>query len=370
MPHADDALIPNPAASLRAALVANSARLSPPPTPWRSVAIHGAVLLLWVALFSMAFTRGGLLAWSVGGAYIAYDTLLLFFVGWNTLRLLAPAPAVAAAARPRVGVIVAAHDEAAVLPVTIAALLAQTDPPEQIVIADDGSSDGHRPPGSPPPMAWRRPRRVPLSAASVGEPSLRWHRNAWGGKAKALNAAIERIDTEVVLTVDADTLLERHAIAAVRQAFAAEAGLVAITGVITPLCKPTAMGRCLEWFQTYEYIRNFLSRYAWMQVDSLLLISGAFAGFRRQAVLPSRRLRRRLPGGGLRIDPPAALPRPAARPRLALSRARRRTGPDRSAGAVSVPSCASGGAGSAASCKPNTGTGRWSAIAGMAGWGF
>ena len=41
----------------------------------------------------------------------------------------------------------------------------------------------------------------------------------------------------------------------------------------------------LQWFQTYEYIRNFLSRSAWMRADGLLLISGAFAGYRRGAVL-------------------------------------------------------------------------------------
>ncbi|MFM9785710.1 glycosyltransferase, partial [Streptomyces scabiei] len=31
--------------------------------------------------------------------------------------------------------------------------------------------------------------------------------------------------------------------------------------------------------------RNFLSRYAWMQERGLLLISGAFAAFRREAVV-------------------------------------------------------------------------------------
>ena len=40
-----------------------------------------------------------------------------------------------------------------------------------------------------------------------------------------------------------------------------------------------------EQFQTYEYIRNFISRYAWSRVGSLLLISGAFAGYRRDALL-------------------------------------------------------------------------------------
>ena len=70
-----------------------------------------------------------------------------------------------------------------------------------------------------------------------------------------------------------------------RRAFSAEPNLVATTGVLTPVCAPTASGKVFEWFQTYEYIRNFLARYAWMRLDSLLLISGAFAGFRRAAAL-------------------------------------------------------------------------------------
>jgi cellulose synthase/poly-beta-1,6-N-acetylglucosamine synthase-like glycosyltransferase len=55
--------------------------------------------------------------------------------------------------------------------------------------------------------------------------------------------------------------------------------------VLTPVCDRSALGRLFEWFQAYEYIRNFLSRFAWERVDGLLLISGAFAGFRRAAVL-------------------------------------------------------------------------------------
>jgi cellulose synthase/poly-beta-1,6-N-acetylglucosamine synthase-like glycosyltransferase len=43
--------------------------------------------------------------------------------------------------------------------------------------------------------------------------------------------------------------------------------------------------RTFQWFQTYEYVRNFLGRYAWMQEGSLLLISGAFAAFRRDALV-------------------------------------------------------------------------------------
>ncbi len=287
-----------PQHALERAFAAASPRVSPPPTPWRSVLIHGSVLALWIVLFSRAFMQGSQMghnvgsgevwSWSVGVAYVLYDTVLLFFVGWQTLALFKieaatrPAPE-RATRRSTLGVIVASHNEGAVLPVTLAALLGQTDVPDRIVIADDGSSDG-----TAELLTTRyglvAPALGELSAPSTLHPSLCWLRLPHGGKAMALNAAIVCIDTETVLTVDGDTLLDAKAIAAVRRAFSEEPELVAATGVITPVCSRTLGGRCFQWFQTYEYIRNFLSRYAWMRVDGLLLISGAFAGFRIDAV--------------------------------------------------------------------------------------
>jgi cellulose synthase/poly-beta-1,6-N-acetylglucosamine synthase-like glycosyltransferase len=284
------------------ALIEASPRYSPPRTPLRSILIHAAVLALWALLLARAFGSGGgsmsgnLWGWSVGVAYIAYDTALLAFVAWQTWALLKPQPLPAATVRSaddthhgthtatRISVIVASHNEALVLPATLAALLAQTDPPDQIIVADDGSNDGtaalleQR-------YALAAPALGALSAPSASHPGLHWLRLTHGGKARALNAAINATANEVVLTVDGDTLLDVGAIAAVRRAFAREPELVATTGVLTPVCSGTASGRVLQWFQTYEYIRNFLSRYAWMQLQSLLLISGAFAGFRRQALV-------------------------------------------------------------------------------------
>ena len=271
--------------SLAPALALASSRLSPPPTPARSAVIHGVVLAAWVTLFVLAFRQGGVFAWSVGLAYIAYDTVLQAFVGWQTWRLLRPAAVPASEGeRCTMTVIVAAHNEAAVLPATIAALLAQTDGADEIVIADDGSSDvtgavlGDR-------YAFAAPALGAESTVRDGATSLVWLRLPHGGKARALNAAILRTRTDIVVTVDGDTLLDPRALAALRRAFSAEPALAGVTGVITPVCRPTLAGRCLEWFQTYEYIRNFLSRYAWMNLDSLLLVSGAFAGFRRAAVV-------------------------------------------------------------------------------------
>ena len=270
--------------SLDQALAASSPRLSPPRTPPRAILIHGAVTLLWLLLFARAFVVDNVFAWSAGIAYVAYDTLLLGFVFWKTLPLMRPQPELPLGQRCSIGVIVAAHNEAGVLPATIAALMAQNDAPDEIVIADDGSSDDtetvllER-------FGLRPPALGELSDASPALCSLRWLRLPRGGKAQALNLALARSTADVMMTVDADTMLAPGGVAAMRRAFSADPNLVAATGILTPICGPGIGGRLMQWFQTYEYIRNFLSRYAWGRMDSLLLISGAFGGYRRLAVL-------------------------------------------------------------------------------------
>ena len=263
-----------------------SPRFTPPRTPMASLLIHAAVLGFWVLLFARAFEGGGLFAWSAGLVYIAYDTLLLCFVFRRTLVLLRP-PVVTVASSatpPTTTVIIAAHNEADVLQATLASLFAQTNPADIILIADDGSDDGT---ASLLADAYALEPMQPGQPVEAGGrfPSLRWLRLPHGGKAASLNIAASLAETDLVLTIDADTLIDPSALAAMRDAFAADPTLVAATGVLTPFCGPGLSGRVLQWFQTYEYVRNFLSRYAWASVDGLLLLSGAFACYRRDALL-------------------------------------------------------------------------------------
>jgi cellulose synthase/poly-beta-1,6-N-acetylglucosamine synthase-like glycosyltransferase len=271
--------------SLTPALTRASSRLARPGTPAVSILIHVLVFALWVTLFLLAFGRGGVLAWSVGLAYLGYDAALQVFTGWQIRRIgRGSPPAAAATDRLTLAVIVAARNEATVLPDTLAALLDQTDPPDEIFIADDGSTDATAEMLCGDYGFVLLPVGQISGPVRVGSTALRWLRLPHGGKSAALNAGLLRTGADVVLTVDADTVPDGGAIDAVRQAFSREPQLVAVTGVITPRCPPTALGRAMQWFQTYEYIRNFLGRYAWMRLDCLQLISGAFAGFRREAV--------------------------------------------------------------------------------------
>lgn len=262
-----------------------SPRLNPRPVPWISTAITVATLALFVALVGQAFVARGIASWAVGIVYVLYDTALLGFTALHIARL-NPSSADAAAAKqaPALTVIIAAYNEAAALSVTIDTLMQSANPPEAIILADDGSTDG-----SADVLRDRygldQPAEGAISPPSPHLPALRWLRLPHAGKARALNAAIPLVETDLMLTVDADTLLAPGALDAMRQAFCDDANLVAATGVLRPLCGNRPVERLFQWFQGYEYVRNFLSRRAWMDLNALLLISGAFAAFRKDAVV-------------------------------------------------------------------------------------
>ena len=271
--------------SLDQTLRAVSPRFTPPPRHLVGPLIWLFAVALFIALFAQGFIRMGVAAWAVGLVYIVYDTALLLFVARQTWHLRSVSvdsgPGMMKALTTTV--IIAAYNEAPVLEATIEALRNQANQPDHILIADDGSGDD---------TANVLARTYGLETPALGKtstsktvPNLSWLRLPRGGKAVALNTAIALIDSDIILTVDADTLLAPGALTAMRDAFESEPALAAATGVLHPICGTTFSGRIFQWFQTYEYVRNFLSRYAWMETNSLLLISGAFAGFRRDALV-------------------------------------------------------------------------------------
>jgi cellulose synthase/poly-beta-1,6-N-acetylglucosamine synthase-like glycosyltransferase len=272
-------------AGLEIAFANTSPRRLPSTTPWPSLIIHGAVLAFFFILLFRAFNPNGLFSWGTGLVYISYDTLLTAFVFVMTLPLIKrkalPSPI---RPTPTLSVLVACYNEELNLGRMIRSLLAQADPIETILIVDDGSNDGTAEilRGE---FGLSMPQLGSMSGASALYPILYWLRLPHAGKARALNAALVSVDTDLVVTVDGDTFLVAGATQAMKVAFALDPSLVAATGVLTPVCNETLSGRYYQWFQTYEYIRNFLARYAWARTDSLLLISGACAGFRRDAVL-------------------------------------------------------------------------------------
>lgn len=266
---------------------APSPRRHPPGARFWALLGSATVLLVVLVIGAFLFPPGW--GWTVGLVYIAYDTWLLGTMvraSRRAIRTERPPSRVAALVgqRPSLAVLISARNEAAMLPATLEALGRQTDAPEEIWIIDDGSTDDTL--GvldAAWSFQWDGARRV---ATSRRDPRLRLLRKAGSGKARSLNEGLARIGTEVVVTLDADTLPEPEAVAALRFAFASEPALVAACGVLRPLTAGKgAVARAFGLYQRFEYLRAFLWRLAWMEQRTLVLVSGAFAAFRRRAVL-------------------------------------------------------------------------------------
>jgi cellulose synthase/poly-beta-1,6-N-acetylglucosamine synthase-like glycosyltransferase len=118
-----------------------------------------------------------------------------------------------------------------------------------------------------------------------------------GGKADALNAGISVCRTPLFCAIDADSILEPDALLRVVQPFIddpyntiAAGGTIRIAngckvraGRIVEVGLPTKL---LPLLQVMEYLRAFLmARLAWSELNALILISGAFGIFRRDAAV-------------------------------------------------------------------------------------
>jgi hypothetical protein len=148
--------------SLHDLLVAQSPRLTPRAVPLVSTLICVGAGALFLALLAPTFLRQGLAVWSVGIAYILYDTFLLGFTATRIAGLKRDdEDAPAAALRPSLAVIVAAHNEAGVLDATLERLATQDDAPDLVRPA------GLRCAGCGCRMAARRARSTPQSSASI-----------------------------------------------------------------------------------------------------------------------------------------------------------------------------------------------------------
>lgn len=119
-----------------------------------------------------------------------------------------------------------------------------------------------------------------------------------GGKADSLNAGINTSRSNMIVTIDADSIIEADSILKLVKPFLEEkerkvigtGGVIRIVnscdiekGFIRTINLPK---RILPRLQVLEYTRAFLlGRMAWSQLDGLMLISGAMGMFDRETVI-------------------------------------------------------------------------------------
>ncbi|MDQ6799371.1 MAG: glycosyltransferase, partial [Acidobacteriota bacterium] len=168
--------------------------------------------------------------------------------------------------RPSVSVVIAAFNEQKVISRTIRAVLANRYEPLEIIVVDDGSSDG---------------TSDEVVRDFADHQNLRLLRQPNGGKASALNRGIAQATGEIIIALDADTIFGRHTIAYLVRHFVnddvgAVAGNVKVGNRINPL----------TYWQSIEYVTSQnLDRQAFNVINSVSVVPGAVGAWRRAAIV-------------------------------------------------------------------------------------
>lgn len=178
-----------------------------------------------------------------------------------------------AAYHPLVSVVIPAYNEARVIARTVRSVLAQQYPHFEVIVVDDGSTD----------------HTNEAAATASDDARLQVIRRVNGGKAAALNAGMALATGEVIVVIDADTLLAPDAIAhLVRPLADVRVGAVAGNAKVG-----NRVNLVTHW-QAVEYVTSQnLDRRAFVMLNCITVVPGAIGAWRREAVLDA---------GGFRTD--------------------------------------------------------------------
>jgi len=216
-------------------------------------------------------------------------------------------------ATPAMSIIVPAHNEEATIGQSLRSLLLVNYPEYEVVVVNDGSTDAtlHAVLTTFEAVSAdvTHERLLPTETIrglyrSLAHRELLVVDKVNGGKADAINAGINAASHPLVCVIDADSLLEEHALTRAVLPFLEDPATIAAGGVIRIAngCRvedgrvvrvglPSSRLAC---FQVTEYLRAFLiGRVAQSMMNGLLIISGAFGLFRRDALIAA---------GGFRTD--------------------------------------------------------------------
>lgn len=207
---------------------------------------------------------------------------------------------------PPVSIIIPAYNEEAGIAESVRSMAMLQYTKKEIIVVNDGSSDRtlerlieefrmepidapYRPRLDTQPIRRIYRSRLPLPIIVVDKEN--------GGKGDAINAGLNVARYPYVMATDADMVLDEECLLrAVRHFVEDRTRTIAVGGNVRPLngCD-VRRGRVtrvslprtpLEMAQVVEYIRSFLAaRPAWSSLHSLLLVSGAFGIFKKEAVI-------------------------------------------------------------------------------------
>jgi cellulose synthase/poly-beta-1,6-N-acetylglucosamine synthase-like glycosyltransferase/peptidoglycan/xylan/chitin deacetylase (PgdA/CDA1 family) len=221
--------------------------------------------------------RGKLLIASLAAARWVTELFFLLLIPVGALAVLRAAVTVLLARRqakrwrrrsapeftPPVSILVPAFNETGVIAKTLDSLSGGHYPAHEVIVVDDGSTDG-----------------TGELVEGLGLPGVRLLRQPNSGKAAALNAGLAVATGQVIVTVDADTVFEEDTLRRLVEPFG-DPNVGAVAG-------NTKVGNrrgLLGTWQHIDYVTGFnLDRRMYDVLQAMPTVPGAVGAFRREAI--------------------------------------------------------------------------------------
>lgn len=238
---------------------------------WNAVAGMRSVSLLrhvqgdaFVAALSISEVVSSLLAWLLVplAALLLIRALVLVSFARRHVRRRRTEEAVVYT--PPVSILVPAYNEAVGITASVTSLAASDYPDFEVIVIDDGSTDG-----------------TADMVESLGLERVRVIRQQNGGKAIALNTGLAACTSEIVVMVDADTVFERETLRRLVPPLADES-----VGAVSGNTKVGNRLGLIGLWQHLEYVSGFsLDRRFYDVFRCMPTIPGAIGAYRRSAVI-------------------------------------------------------------------------------------
>lgn len=256
--------------------------------------------LLTVQWFFLAYFIG------INLVYILLNIISVLYIRKYTKeRHLDEIPPFYSSFSPPVSLLVPAYNEESTIIASIHSLFKLIYPEYEIIIINDGSKDNtlqtliQEFSLIPLPQAYTfslQTEKIRTVYISSTYRNLRLIDKENGGKADSLNAGIALSTNALVCCVDADSILQPDSLLRVVQPFIEDPKVIATGGTIriangceirdSFMEKVNLPERWLPLIQIVEYLRAFLfGRLGWSPINALMIISGAFSVFKRDAIL-------------------------------------------------------------------------------------
>lgn len=163
---------------------------------------------------------------------------------------------------PLISVLIPAYNEANNIGKTLMSVFSSHYPSSryEVVVVDDGSKDD-----------------TSKIASRYGAKVIRFRRNK--GKVSALNKGIEKCRGEIIITIDADTILKRNTLTRLARYFKDKD-----VGAVSGAYKVRDPKSILDRLQNLEYFGFMFSRKIQEALSSVLVVPGAIGAFRKSVV--------------------------------------------------------------------------------------